>query len=334
MASFWLYKFPKSQFLESIPVQTSSFVSQTVIVTGSNTGLGFEAARQIAHLGASKLILACRTVATAEAAAAKIAADLGDKASKTEIEVWKLDISSFSSVKAFADRAKGLDRLDAVLQNAGAINPKFEILDESGEESNLMTLVTGPVLFGLLLLPILRASAKKTGSRGRLAYVGSDTHYIAQAKESQVADRPLFDAMNDPKIANMGNRYMTSKLLLYLAVKEIAARSPLSEDSNVIITVLTPGLCWSDLQRNASWAERIFMTGMLTVIARKTEVGGRTLVHGVTQDLGPEAHGNFLMDCKIGDEPDLSLQKRVADEIFPLMEKTEPGVTSCLNAKA
>jgi retinol dehydrogenase 12 len=51
-----------SQLLVKIPEQTSDFTNQTVIVTGSNTGLGLEAARLLLRLNASKVILAVRTI--------------------------------------------------------------------------------------------------------------------------------------------------------------------------------------------------------------------------------------------------------------------------------
>jgi NAD(P)-dependent dehydrogenase (short-subunit alcohol dehydrogenase family) len=63
-----------SQLLVKIPEQTSDFSNQTVIVTGSNTGLGLEAARLLIRLNASKVILAVRTISKGEAAARSITA--------------------------------------------------------------------------------------------------------------------------------------------------------------------------------------------------------------------------------------------------------------------
>ena len=205
MADFWLYTFPKSQLLAQIPEQTSSFAGQTVIVTGSNTGLGLEAARLVARLGANKVILACRTISKGEDAAANIIASLDGKVSKDNVEVWQFDISSYKSIKAFADRVQTLDRLDAVIQNAGIVTGEFKRLDESGEESVVTTNLTGPVLFALSVLPKLRESAKRTGSRGRLTFVGSDMQYVAQLKEAETRGS-LYEALNDPKTANMPDR--------------------------------------------------------------------------------------------------------------------------------
>ena len=95
-------------------------------------------------------------------------------------------------------------------------------------------------------------------------------------------------------------RYPTSKLLIFYAVRELAARSPITPDSNVVINVMTPGLCRSDLMRDAnSLGMKIFEFVFMGLFARKTEVGGRTLVHAVSTDLPEDAHGKFVMDCKV-----------------------------------
>lgn len=103
---------------------TTDFTGQTLIVTGGNAGLGREAVKLIAKLGAQRVILACRTVSKGEEARSYVLEQLGGK-TKTEIQVWALDLASFESVKAFAQRAQGLERLDAVLENAGVWPDRF-----------------------------------------------------------------------------------------------------------------------------------------------------------------------------------------------------------------
>lgn len=96
------------------------------------------------------------------------------------------------------------------------------------------------------------------------------------------------------------NRYATSKLLLHFAVQELAALSPLTSDSNVLITDVTPGACESDLFRDEKGALASFIHALMKkLIARTTEVGSRALVHAVTPELGDDAHGLFLMDCRV-----------------------------------
>lgn len=64
----YLLRFIYNQLFVHLPVPTASFEGQPVIITGSNVGLGLEAARHVVRLGASKLILACHSTVKGEAA--------------------------------------------------------------------------------------------------------------------------------------------------------------------------------------------------------------------------------------------------------------------------
>ena len=113
--SFALH-FLYAQLFVTPPYPIKKFTGQTVIVTGSNTGLGFEAAKHFVRLGADKVILAVRTVEKGEAARKRI-----EESTKitSVVEVWQLELESYGSVKAFAEKAQGLDRLDVLVENAG-----------------------------------------------------------------------------------------------------------------------------------------------------------------------------------------------------------------------
>jgi hypothetical protein len=45
--------------------------------------------------------------------------------------------------------------------------------------------------------------------------------------------------------------------------------------------------------------QRLIMNIMISMIARTTEQGSRTIVHAASPDIGTDAHGAFLMDCKV-----------------------------------
>src|SRR6185436_1594402 len=83
------------------PVPTHKFTGQTIIVTGSNTGMGLEAARHFVHLDAAKVILGGRTLSKGEAAKTSIEQTTGKKG---VVEVWELDMARYASVQAFAVR--------------------------------------------------------------------------------------------------------------------------------------------------------------------------------------------------------------------------------------
>lgn len=91
-------------------------------------------------------------------------------------------------------------------------------------------------------------------------------------------------------------RYPVTKLLEIYAVRELASRFPVSE-TGVVINVLSPGLCSTDLARNTSWFLwlRIFLLRLL--IGRTAEEGSRTLLHAAFA--GRESHGKYLSDCQI-----------------------------------
>lgn len=200
--AFFLTLF-RSQLFAKLPYPTSSFEGQTVVVTGSNTGLGLEAARHIVRLGAAKVILAVRTVSKGEAAAENILAST--HATRNVLEVWPLDLSDFDSIKAFGARLQTLDRLDAVIQNAGVLTSQWKVEKGSGLESHIAINSVAAVLVGLLALPKLKETARKTGTRTRLSFVGSDLHFVARLKEAE-REGVLLDVLSDEKIANMGDR--------------------------------------------------------------------------------------------------------------------------------
>ena len=178
--------------------------------------LGLEAARHLVRLKAAKVILAVRTISKGEAAAADISSSLST--SKTSIVVWQVDLSNYDSVKAFAERVKTLDRLDAVIQNAGILTTKFSLAED--QESTITVNVIGSVLLGLSVLPKLQESAAKYNLQGRLTFVGSDLIYIAKFKEKDAPGK-LFDAlkvktgvdMDDRSVQNASSNKFNNKSL-------------------------------------------------------------------------------------------------------------------------
>lgn len=313
----------KAQFWDRIDYPTSDFSGQTVIVTGSNTGLGKEAARHIARLGASKVILGVRTVSKGEEAAKDIVKSCNIP--ESNVEVWQLDIADTHSIKSFAKRAQGLERLDAVIENAGQMTSKFNATQD-GIEGTIATNVIGTILLALLLLPKLR----QTGQRGRLTVVGSDMMYMANPSELETSGSILVK-INDSEQSKpwMSERYALSKILVYWTLRDVAARSP---SGGPIITAVTPGLCQSDLLRESGG-----LPSIANGVARTTEVGGRTLVHAVSPELEGCAHGKFLMNAQIGADgmnvtsaQGQRLAKKWNEEVFRKLEELSPGCLKVL----
>ena len=88
---------------------------KVVIITGANTGIGYETALDLVKRGA-RVILACRDLRKADAAADKIRLETGSK----NVFVEQLDLSSFESIREFTRRFKAnFTRLDILINNAG-----------------------------------------------------------------------------------------------------------------------------------------------------------------------------------------------------------------------
>lgn len=323
-----------SQWFITPPLPQASFTGKTVIVTGGNSGLGREAARHVVRLGALRVIIAGRSLTALEEARQDIMATTG--CSSDIIDIWQLDLCSYESVVSFAERASTeLSRLDILLENAGMSTTEFRMAER--DESTITTNVVSTLLLGLLLLPKLKDTATKFNTRPHISIVTSEVHYFTTAASerrafSEAKHRSLFEVLSDPQTANMKERYMVSKLLEILAVREMVNKSA-PPGYPVIINLVNPGFCYSNLTREGPQA---FMAVMRVLMhARSSEVGSRTLVHAASA--GEETHGAYLSDCRLSPVADFvrsgegkEMQARVWTELSQKLEDISPGVTKNL----
>jgi NAD(P)-dependent dehydrogenase (short-subunit alcohol dehydrogenase family) len=316
MGSAWYY----SQLFVTPEYPTKSFAGQTVIVTGSNVGLGCEAARHFARLNAARVILAVRNLPAGKKAKHSIEASTNRPGI---CEVWQLDLASYDSVKHFAVRASELPRLDVVVENAAIATSNFSLTE--GHERTITVNVISTFLLGILLLPKLKATAKEfPTSSPHLTIVTSEVHGWTRFPEWQAEN--LFAALDDEKATNMVERYATSKLLEIFAVREIAPRI---SDSGVILNMLNPGLCHSELARDSGWI--LWFTKMM--FARSTEIGSRTLIAGAAAGL--ESHSKYMTNGIVANDMLSSfvtsvrgcqVQAKVWRDLSAILESIQPGI--------
>ncbi|KAJ7250194.1 hypothetical protein B0H12DRAFT_1324321 [Mycena haematopus] len=161
------------------PAPGTSLAGQTAIVTGSNTGLGFEASMQLLGLGLSRLVLAVRSTERGNAAAAR----MRRMYPKATYEVWELDMSSYPSVQAFARRVETqLSRVDIVILNAGLGRLIFTTA-ETGHQETLQVNYLSTMLLTVLLLPILKAKRPREGTPSHLTIVSAALTLAAKNQE-------------------------------------------------------------------------------------------------------------------------------------------------------
>ncbi|KAK2051504.1 short-chain dehydrogenase/reductase [Colletotrichum caudatum] len=307
-----------------------SFQGKTVLVTGANTGLGFEAAVKYAALGAEKVILGVRSARKGEDAKKRIM-DISGR-SPDAIIILQVDLVDFGSVKSFVrDLEKLTSKLDVALLNAGLGNPTYE--KSGGWEMSVKVNVLSTALMAILLLPLLRSSAADGGPAPHLTFVNSHGHSMV-SKDSPLVDGSLLRTANDEKTWETNKSYSLVKLL-GMAVMQAAARMTVGEEQRpqIIVNAVCPDLCKTDLGRN--WTGFMANTGkaiFYALFARTAEQGARSLVSATA--LGPESHGRFWHHDVLypfGDlAQDEALMHKTWNEIVETIAQEEPGILQLL----
>ena len=94
---------------------------KTILITGGNTGLGFEMARKIVERGA-KIILGVRSITKGDAAKTNLVKEFEG----ADVTVELVDMADFDSIKAFVERLDStVEKLDVAILNAGVYNTSF-----------------------------------------------------------------------------------------------------------------------------------------------------------------------------------------------------------------
>lgn len=265
---------------------------QCAIVTGSNTGLGFESARQLLSLGLSHLVMGVRSLEKGNAAATKLRA----ANSSAKIEVWELDMESYDSIQAFVRKCQGsLSRIDIVILNAGLSPMKFATIPATGHEKTIQVNHLSTVFLTVLLLPVLK-SKSKGHKPPRLTVVNSVMAHLC--KFPNKSERPILPSFDDTAVTpwNGSERYGVSKLLCQLFIVKLAE---IVKPEGVIINMVDPGLTkGTGLSRDASGLVAVAAYLFFMIAGRSVDRGAATYIDAALGH-GKESHGCFLMNCNI-----------------------------------
>jgi len=288
--------FFQNQFRTKIELPTKEMYpnvkGKCAIVTGSNTGLGFESARQLLSLGLSHLVMGVRSPERGNAAATKLhAANFSAK-----IEVWELDMESYDSIQAFVRKCQGnLSRIDIVILNAGLSPLKFVTIPATGHEKAIQVNHISTVFLTVLLLPVLK-SKSKGHSPPRLTLVNSVTSHLCKFPNN--SKRPILPSFDDTAVTpwSANERYGVSKLLCQLFIVKLAENV---NPEDVIINMVDPGLTkGTGLSRDAKGVTAVAAKIFFSIAGRPVDRGAATYIDAVLGH-GKESHGCFLMNCKI-----------------------------------
>ncbi|MEM9951772.1 MAG: oxidoreductase [Chloroflexota bacterium] len=204
---------------------------KVVIVTGANSGLGYETSKALAKKGA-KVIMAVRTVNKGEQARDEILADVPN----ADLEVMRLDVGNLASVREFADTFKATyDRLDILANNAGVMAiPRQETAD--GFEMQLGVNHLGHfALTGLLLDVIVKTP------NARIHNVSSSANWSGTIN---------FDDLMGEQDYGRWSAYGQSKLANIFFTYELHNRLR-AAGYDTIVNTSHPGLVMTNLQENS-----------------------------------------------------------------------------------
>jgi NAD(P)-dependent dehydrogenase (short-subunit alcohol dehydrogenase family) len=207
-----------------------------VVITGANTGLGFETARAVLACDAP-VVLACRSVESGERAKAALVVAGADVRA---IEVEPLDVSDFAAVRRFAAKPR---RVQALICNAG-----IQIVNDMRRAPNGFELTFATNHLGHFLLA--RQLLTSMSNAGCIAFVTSNTHDPRQwtgmpaPNTDDLEALAMGTAFADESIAVAGRRrYTTSKLCNVLCAYELARRLQRSSvASQLRVCAFDPGL--------------------------------------------------------------------------------------------
>ncbi len=210
--------------------QIQDQAGRVVIVTGSTSGIGEEAARVLAGKNAT-VVMAVRNTEKGVSVADTIRSEFPS----SDVRVLELDLSDLGSVRAFADRfAREFDRLDVLINNAGVMMPPYSKTTD-GFEIQMGTNHLGHFALTGQLLDLLQAA-----DSSRIVNVSSLAHRFGEIDFDDLAwasrDYNTQRAYGDSKIANL---YFTHELAKRLG------------DSNPLAVAAHPGWTATDLQRHS-----------------------------------------------------------------------------------
>ncbi|KAI0106421.1 hypothetical protein GGR51DRAFT_517648 [Nemania sp. FL0031] len=269
------------------PNPSTDLSSQTAIVTGSNIGLGYEAAVQLLGLKLSYLIIAVRSLSKGEAAAST----MRKQYPKAKIEVWLLDMCSYESIQAFAKRVDtSLARIDIVILNAGLARLEYHKVEKTGHEEALQVNYLSTILLVILLLPILKAK----GPPGQPAHLTISSAALTLICQFAQKDKtPLFPALDDSKNFDRRDTYQVSKVLAQMFLWNLV--DYVSAD-DVIINLADPAFVrGTNIARDVEGGMAKVLYYLVGLVAGRTPKIGASCYIDAVVNKGKESHGCFLM---------------------------------------
>ena len=279
----------------------SEMKGKICIITGSNSGIGKETAIGLAKIGATS-VMVVRDQERGEKARTEIIKQAGNNS----VDLTICDLSSMDSIRRFAKEfKKKYDRLDVLLNNAGATFNKREVTSE-GFERTLAVNYLGPFLLTHEMLDLLKSSSPSRiiNVSSGLAKNGKVDLDDLQSEKNYVGTK-AYSRVRAPVYSN-------TKLMLMMHTYELARRL---KGSGVTANVLMPGFVATNLGKNSGSLSSSIMFKMVRPMQVSAKKGAETSVYLASSDDVKDVTGKCfakkkeVMTCSAS--YDEELQKRL-----------------------
>jgi len=274
---------------------------KTVVVTGANSGLGFEATRALAAKGAT-VVMACRSVERGADAAAEIRADAGGDTDGA-LAVRECDLASLGSVASFAEGVEDdYDAVDVLCNNAGVMAiPRRETDD--GFETQLGVNHLGHFALTCRLFPLLAAAdgvgsdtEEEPGSDASDRDTTGDARVVTQSSGAHERGEMDFTDLNWEESYEKWGAYGRSKLANLLFAYELQRRIDAADDDVGVRSVAChPGYAATNLQlRTARESGNPLATAVMRLanaaFGQDAATGALPLLYAATADVDGGAY--------------------------------------------
>ncbi|XP_061661143.1 retinol dehydrogenase 12 [Syngnathoides biaculeatus] len=247
---------------------------KTVIITGANTGIGKETARDLAARGA-RVIMACRDRERAEEARSEILEDTGNE----NVVVRKLDLSDCRSIRAFAELInKEEKQVNILINNAGIMMCPYSKTAD-GFEMQFGVNHLGHFLLTYLLLDLIKVSAP-----ARVIVVASVAHNWTSLRLDDLNSESSYDTVK---------AYGQSKLANVLFARALAKKL---KETGVSVFSLHPGVVQSDLWRHQHPCIQVAVK-IFRIFTKTTVEGAQTTIYCAVQPGLEGQSGGYFSDC-------------------------------------
>ena len=253
------------------PRDIPSEQGRLAIVTGANSGIGFQTARYLARAGAV-VVLACRNAEKGEAARARIAAEN----SAADVRVKILDVADLDSVRRFATEFLGEGGpLDLLINNAGVMALPERRTTPQGFEMQFGTNHLGHfALTGLLLPALLRQAGSRVVTVASIAHKGG---------------RLNFDDLHAERGYDPRGAYQQSKLANVVFGLELDRRLR-ARSANTMSVIAHPGVAVTNIVSNGmgTGLKGRVVSALMPLVAQSDDRGSWPLLYAATS---PAARG-------------------------------------------